>query len=101
MILTIVFASAVLVFLVSLMTGGDLLRSRYLVAKQICPVIPRYFWFLIALAVVALMLCLTTMQSWWYASLITVVIALIVGFTRAIMQKANKSQIPNLRSPGF
>ena len=93
MIRTIVFPCAVLVFLVSMFMAGDLLRSSYLVAKQIDPVIPKYFWFLIALAVVALMLCLTTMQSGRYASLITVVIALIVGFTRAIMQKANKSQI--------
>jgi hypothetical protein len=76
-----------------MLTGGDLLRSRYLVAKQVHPAIPRYFWFLIALAVVALMLCLTAMQSWWYASLITVVIALLLGITRAIMQKADKSQI--------
>jgi heme O synthase-like polyprenyltransferase len=76
-----------------MLTGRDLLKSSYLVAKQVHPVVPRYFWFLIALAVVALMLCLTAMQSWWYASLITVLIALFLGITRAIVQKANKTQI--------
>ena len=74
-----------------MMTGGDLLRSRYLVAKQIYPVIPRYFWFLTALAVVALILCLIAMRSWWYVSLITTVIALIFGL--ATVQKANKGQM--------
>lgn len=92
MIWTIVSACAVLVFLVSMLAGGDLLRCRYLVAKQIYPIIPRYFWFLMALAVVALILCLVAMQSWWYVSLITV-IGLVFGLTRAVVQKVSKGQM--------
>jgi hypothetical protein len=94
MILQIIFISAVLVFLVSVITGGDLLRSRLVVHRKVYPSTPKYFWFLIGSAVVALVLSVIVMQNWWYSSLVAFVITMTVGY--AILShnvKANKGQM--------
>jgi surface polysaccharide O-acyltransferase-like enzyme len=77
--LKIIFISALLVFLVSVMTGGDLLRSGYLMHRKVYPVTLKYFWFLMGSAVVALVLSVIVMQNWRYSSLVAVVIVMIVG----------------------
>jgi len=79
MILRIIFISAVLFFLVSVITGGDLLRSRYVVHWKVYPSTLKYFWFLIGSAVVALVLSVIVMQNWRYSSLVAFVITMTVG----------------------
>lgn len=79
MALQIIFISAVLVFLVSVVAGGDLLRSRYLVHQQVYPPTPKYFWFLMGAAVVALVLSAIVMQNWRYSSLVVLVVTIIAG----------------------
>ena len=94
MILQIISISAVLVFLVSVTIGGDLLRSRYVVHRKVYPSTPKYFWFLIGPAVVALALSVIVMQNWWYSSLVAFVITMTVGY--AIIShsvKPNKGQM--------
>ena len=94
MILQIIFISAVLVFLVSVITGGDLLRLRYVVHRKVYPSTPKYFWSLIGSAVVALVLSVFAMQNWWYSSLVAFVITTTVGY--AIIShsvKPNKGQM--------
>lgn len=68
-----------LVFLVSVVAGGDLLRSRYLVHQQVYPPTPKYFWFLMGAAVVALVLSAIVMQNWRYSSLVVLVVTIIAG----------------------
>jgi hypothetical protein len=80
MILRIIFISAVLVFLVSVIAGGDLLRSRYVVHRKVYPSTLKYFWFLTGSAVVALVLSVIVMQNWWYSSLVAFVITMTVGY---------------------
>jgi hypothetical protein len=80
MILQIIFMSAVLVFLVSVITGGDLLKSRYVVHRKGYPSTPKYFWFLIGSAVVACVLSAIVMQNWRYSSLVAFVIAMTAGY---------------------
>lgn len=88
MILQIIFISAVLVFLVSVVAGGDLLRSRYLVHRKVYPSTPKYFWLLIGPAVVALVLSVIVMQNWWYSSLVAFVVTMTVGYV-IISHKVN------------
>ncbi len=88
MILRIIFISAVLVFLVSVVAGGDLLRSRYLIHRKVYPSTPKYFWFLIRPAVVALVLSVIVMQNWWYSSLVACVATITVGYAK-ISHKVN------------
>ncbi len=80
MILQITFISAALVFLVSMITGGDLLRSRYVLHRKVYPSTPKYFWFLIGSAVVALVLSVIVMQNWWYSSLVAFAVTMTVGY---------------------
>lgn len=82
MIFTILCAALVslLVSLSSATIGGDLLRSRYLIYKKVYPSRPRYFWFLISSAVVALILSAIVMPNWRYPLLVTLVITLVVGY---------------------
>jgi len=80
MILQITFISAALVFLVSMITGGDLLRSRYVLHRKVYPSTPKYFWFLIGSAVVALVLSVIVMQNWWYSSLVAFAVTITVGY---------------------
>ena len=80
MILQNTFMPAALVFLVSVITGGDLLRSRYAVHREVYPSTPKYFWFLIGSAVVALVLSVIVMQNWWYSSLVAFVVTMTVGY---------------------
>ena len=94
MILQIIFMSAVLVLLVSVVTGGDLLRSRYVVHRKVYPSTPKYFWFLIGLAAAALVLSVIVIQNWWYSSLVAFVITMTVGY--AILShnvKPNKGRL--------
>ena len=80
MTLQIIFIAAVLVFLVSVMTGGDLLRSHYLIHRKVYPASPKYFWFLIGSAVVALVLLTIAMQNWWYSSMVAFAITMTAGY---------------------
>jgi hypothetical protein len=80
MILQITFMSAALVFLVSMITGGDLLISRYVLHRKVYPSTPKYFWFLIGSAVVALVLSVIVMQNWWYSSLVAFAVTMTVGY---------------------
>jgi hypothetical protein len=92
MILTIVFLCAGLIFLASVIIGGDLLRSRYLVHKKVYPATLKNFWLLIASAIVALILSAIVMQNWWYSLSVTFVITVVVGY--AIISQSLK---PNKR----
>ena len=93
MILTIVFLCAGLIFLASVIIGGDLLRSRYLVHKNY-PATLKYFWLLIASAVVALILSAIVMQNWWYSLSVTFVITVVVGYAIISQSlKPNKGQM--------
>lgn len=80
MILQTIFISAVLVFLVSAVAGGDLLRSGYLVHRKVYSSTPKYFWLLIGPALVALVLSVLVMQNWWYSSLVAFVVTMTVGY---------------------
>lgn len=91
MILPIIFMSAVLVFLVSVVAGGDLLRSGYLVHRKVYPSTPKHFWFLIGPAIVALVLSVTVMQNWWYSSLVALVVTMTVGYA-IISYKVNPNK---------
>jgi uncharacterized membrane protein YeiH len=94
MILTIVFLCAGLIFLASAIIGGGLLRSRYLVHKKVYPSTPKYFWFLIGPAVVALILSAIVMQNWWYSLSVTFVITVVVGYAIIGQSlKPNKGQM--------
>lgn len=94
MILTIVFLCAGLIFLASAIIGGDLLRSRYLVHKKVYPATLKYFWLLIASAVVALILSAIVMQNWWYSLSVTFVITVVVGCAIISQSlKPNKGQM--------
>lgn len=88
MILQVIFISAALVFFVSVVAGGDLLRSSYLVHRKVYPSTPKYFWFLIGPAVVALVLSAIVMQNWRYSSLVAFVVTMTVGYA-IISHKVN------------
>jgi len=94
MILQIIFISAVLVFLVSVITGGNLLRLRYVVDRKVYPSTAKYFWSLIGSAVVALVLSVFAMQNWWYSSLVAIVITMTVGYAIISLNvEPNKGQM--------
>jgi len=94
MILMIASICASLICLTSAIVGGDLLRSRYLVHKKVHPATLKYFWFLIASTVVALILSAIVMQNWCYSLSVTFVITVVVGYAIISQSlKLNKGQM--------